>query len=155
MDEKLRSFLAEWTVNFAKNKDVISKKIESIENGKNGFDLYIKYKDRDQYFIIMPTINDLNTTIQRINNSDYFSIVTINSKENFELLLRDWSKLVHFKFLNIMFVNPFSESDKKWIIFPHTHQKICDESALESGLKSMFATVDAIDEQQFTARITG
>ena len=155
MDNKLRSFLIDWTIDFIKNKDIISKRIEKIENGKDGFDLYVKYKDREQYFIITPTINDVDLVVQKINNNSYFSIVTVNSKENFDVVLKNWNKLINFKFLNITFVNPFSGMDRKWVILPHTHHKICDESSLETGLKSMFEMVEPIEEEQLTAKITG
>lgn len=153
MESKLRSFLLDWTINYAKNKDVVSKKIESIESGKGGFDLYIKYRDREQYFIISPVIPDITPIIQKLRNDAYISIVTLNSRENFDALMKNWGNLVSFKFLNIIFVNPFSETDKKWIIFPHTHQKICDEGSLKTGLKSMFDMVEPIAEQQLIARI--
>ncbi len=155
MENKVHSFLVEWTINFIKNKDIIAKKIEHIENGKDGFDLYVKYKDREQYFLIIPNIADIDSIIQRINNNAYFSIVTLNSKENFDIIVKNWNKLVGFKFLNIIFVNPFSELDKKWIIFPYTHHKICDESSLENGLKAMFGMVEPIEEEQLIAKITG
>ena len=160
MQDKSHSFLAEWTINFVKNKDIISKKIEHIENGKGGFDLYVKYRDREQYFIITPKIIDADGIIRKINNFAqskivYFSIVTLNSKENFDVIVKNWNKLIDFKFLSIIFVNPFSELDKKWIVFPHTHHKICDEASLENGLKSMFGAVEPIEEEQLIAKITG
>ena len=154
MKNKIHSFLVDWAVNFAKNKDIVSKKIEQIENGKDGFDLYIKYKDREQFFIITPKIIDIDLIIQRLNNNSHFSIITLNSKENFEALVKNWSKLIEFKFLSIFFINPFSELEKKWIIFPYTHNKICDESSLKNGLKSMFGNVEPIEEQQLIAKIS-
>ena len=155
MKDKSHSFLLDWTINFIKNKDIISKKIEKIENGKDGFDIYVKYKDREQYFIIAPSIMDIDPIIQRLNSNSYFSIVTLNSKENFDIVIKNWSRLIGFKFLNIIFVNPFSGMDKKWIVFPHTHHKICDESSLENGLRAMFEMVELIEEQQLIAKITG
>ena len=155
MKDKSHSFLLDWTINFIKNKDIISKKIEKIENGKDGFDLYVKYKDREQYFIIAANIADIDSIIQRVNNNYYFSIVTLNSRENFDIVIKNWNKLISFKFLNIIFVNPFSDIDKKWIIFPHTHHKVCDESSLENGLRAMFEMVEPIEEQQLAAKITG
>ncbi len=155
MENKAHSFLAEWTVNFLKNKDILAKKIEKIENGKDGFDLYVKYRDREQYIIVAPRLPDFGSITKKINNNFYFSIVTLNSKENFDAVVKNWNAIIGFKFLNIIFVNPFSVSDKKWIIFPHTHHKICDEGSLESGLKSMFGMVEPIDENQLLARITG
>lgn len=154
MKDKLYSFLVEWAMQFIKNKDLISKKIEKIENGKDGFDIYVKYRDREQYFIIAPSIADIDLIIERLNNNFYFSIVTLNSRGNFEIILKNWNKLVNFKFLNIIFVNPFSELDKRWVVFPHTHHKICDESSLENGLRAMFEMVEPIEEQQLIAKIT-
>ncbi|MBI2652484.1 hypothetical protein HYX00_03370 [Candidatus Woesearchaeota archaeon] len=154
MEDKSHSFLLDWTISFIKNKDIVAKKIEKIENGKDGFDLYVKYKDRQQYFIIVPNITDIDSLIQKINNNFYFSIVTLNSKENFDIILKNWDKLINFKFLNLIFVNPFSELDKKWIVFPYTHHKICDESSLETGLKAMFDMVEPIEEGQLIAKIT-
>ena len=155
MNEKAHSFLVEWTINFVKHKDTLTKKIEKIEKNKDGFDLFVKYRDREQYFIIVPEIADIGAIVQKISNDKHFSIVTLNSKNNFEMILKNWNRLVSFKFLNIIFANPFSEIDKKWIIFPHTHHRICDESSLETGLKSMFQMVEPIEEQQLIARITG
>lgn len=153
MENKAHSFLLEWTINFVKNKDIVSKKIESIENGKNGFDMHVRYRDREQYFIIVPKIANFDSIIQKIDNEHYFSIVTLNSRENFNIILENWNRLTSFKFLNIIFVNPFSELDKKWIIFPHTHHRICDDSSLETGLKTMFNTVEPIEEEQLVAKI--
>ena len=146
-------FLVQWTISFIKHKDIISKKIEHIENGKDGFDLHVKYKDREQYFIIAPKIVDIDSIVQKISNDSYVSIVILNSKENFDAVLKNWNKLVSFRFLSIIFVNPFSEMDKKWIIFPYTHHKICDEKSLENGLKSMFSMVEPIEEEQLMAKI--
>lgn len=153
--ENSHDFLVDWTINFIKNKDIIAKKIEKIENGKDGFDLYVKYKDREQYFMIEPRIMDIDLIIQKINDNSYFSIVTLNSKENFDIIVKNWGKLISFKFLNIIFVNPFSELDKKWVIFPHTHHKVCDESSLENGLRAMFGMVEPIEEEQLIAKISG
>ena len=155
MEDKTGSFLADWTINFIKNKDIIAKKIENIENGKNGFDLHVKYRDREQYFIIAPSISNIDSIIQKIDNNAHYTIVTLNSKENFDSMLKSWHKLVGFKFLSIIFVNPFSQLDKKCIIFPYTHHRICDESSLENGLKSMFGMVEPIEEGQLAAKITG
>ena len=154
MESKSRDYLLDWTINFVKNKDAVAKKIEKIENGGDDFDLFVKYKDREQYFIIAPNIDDMNLIIQKINNDSYFSIITLNSKQNFAIILDNWNKLINFKFLNIIFVNPFSDLDKKWIIFPYTHQKICDESSLRTGLKSMFDMVEPIVEEQLLAKIS-
>jgi hypothetical protein len=155
MKNKIHSFLIEWAVNFIKNKDIVAKKIEKIENSKDGFDLYVKYKDREQYFIIAANVVDIDLIIQKIDNSHYFSIVTLNSKGNFDAMLKSWDRLINFRFLSIIFVNPFSGLDKKWTVFPYTHHKISDDSSLKNGLKAIFGMVEPIEEQQLIAKITG
>lgn len=152
--ENAHSYLVEWTENFVKNKDVIAKKIENIEKNKNGFDLHVKFKDKEQFFIITASISDLNSIVARINNDCNFCIVTLNSRENLENLLKNWRRLIELKFLSIIFVNPFSQMDKKWIIYPYTHHRICDESSLKTGLKSMFEMVEPIEEAQLAAKIS-
>ena len=151
--ENIHPYLVEWTVNFVKNKDVIAKKIDNIEKNKDGFDLYVKFKDKEQFFIVSPSLGNLDLIIQKINNNSHFCIVTLNSFENIEILIKGWKKLIDFKFLSIIFVNPFSQLDKKWTIYPHTHNKICDESSLKTGLKSMFEMVEPIEEPQLVAKI--
>lgn len=84
--ERSHTLLVKWTIDFIRNKDIIFKKIECIENGKDGFDLYVKYNDRNQYFIIMANIDNIDLIIERLNNEHYFSIVTLNSKNNFDVI---------------------------------------------------------------------
>lgn len=152
--ESAHSFLVEWTANFVKNKDVIARKIENIEKNKDGFDLYVKFKDKEQFFIISPSIDNLDLIIPKLKNDLHFCIVALNSSENLDSLIKNWRRLIEFKFLSVIFVNPFSQLDKKWMIFPYTHHKICDESSLKTGLKSMFEMVEPIEEQQLAAKIS-
>ena len=153
MENNPHDFLVDWTIDFVKNKDVITKKIENIEKNKNGFDLSIKFKDKEQFFVVAPNISDLNSIVARINSDSHFCIVTLNSSQNLESLIKNWRRLIEFKFLSIIFVNPFSQLDKKWIIHPYTHHRICDESSLKTGLKSMFEMVEPIEEPQLAAKI--
>jgi len=150
-----KPYLVDWTMNYVKNKDLVLKKLEKIEKEKDGFDLYAKYKDKENYFVVMPILNDMNSLLQRLNGTAHYTIVALNSGENFKTLIENWSKLVHFKFLNMIFVNPFSNLDKRWVIFPHTHDKICDAASLKTGLKSMFEMVEPIEESSFLSKIKG
>ncbi|MBS3098379.1 hypothetical protein J4209_06315 [Candidatus Woesearchaeota archaeon] len=83
----------------------------------------------------------------------HISLVIFNSKNNFNAVVDNWKKFINFKYFNIYFVNPFSQLDKKWIIYPHTHNRICEESSLKLGLKSMFEMVEPIGEELASARV--
>ena len=96
MDE-VSSFLIEWTVNYIKNKDILVRKIESIEMDRNGFDIIVKYKDRTNFFIIIPLIKDIEELTKRMDKEGHYSQVMLNNKENFEVIVNNWKKLVEFR----------------------------------------------------------
>ncbi|MBW2980237.1 hypothetical protein KY360_02370 [Candidatus Woesearchaeota archaeon] len=146
--DKAKEFLIDWIKGYLKNRDVMAKNIESIGKSKEGFDVYVKFKDKEQFIIALPNIENIEGILSKLENKEgYYTIVTFNSGKNFKGLISNWSKFAEFKFLNIFFVNPFSELDKRWIIYPHTHNKICDKDSLEKGLKSMFEMVEPISEE--------
>ena len=72
---------------------------------------------------------------------------------NIGFVVSNWEKLTSFKFLNIHFVNPFSNSDKVWTISPYIHEKVCDKLSLESGLKSMAEMVGTISVEELNKRL--
>lgn len=151
--DPLKEFLVKWTVDYIKNKDLIAKNVESIEKVSDGFDVHVKYKDKEQFFIVKPIISDIDEIVSMVEKDPHFSLVTFNTKENFDCIVKNWNSLVTLQYLSIYFVNPFSQLDKKWIIHPHTHHQICDKESLTRGLKSMFETVEPITKEQLKKRI--
>jgi len=144
--DKVHDFLVEWAERFVRNKDILEKRIESIEKKVSGFDFVVRYGDKEQFFIVNQKINDLSF-LDSFEKDKNMCIVTLNDKSNLDIVLRNWKKLSEYKFLSIIFVNPFSQLDKKWIIHPYTHNKICDKNSLELGLKAMFEVVEPIKEE--------
>ncbi len=146
------SFLIEWVISFLKNKDLIFKRIELIEGGKNGFDFFIKYKDKEQFFVVKPIIDDIKSLLSKFDESGHFGLVVANTKGNFDVLVKNWDVLAKYKNLGIYFVNPFSKLDKKWIVYPCTHNNICERGALEKGLNAMFEMVEPLTESSVKDR---
>lgn len=147
--EVIIKFLREWTVSYVKHRDIIAKNITNIKEEQDR--VVVKLKDKEQVFLIKPTVDD--SFIQEINKDKNIGIVMLNSKENLDFLIKNWSKLIKFEKLAIFFINPFSEPDKKWFISPYVHNKICDKDSLKLGLKTMFETVEAITEKEIMKRI--
>ena len=146
------SYLVEWTIDYLKNKDAFLKQIELIEKNKDGFDVYVKFKEKEQFFIVKPVIEDNDKLLSGFDENRNFGLVVFNTKNNFNLLIKDWGKFVKFKKLCIYFVNPFSQLDKRWVIFPYTHNNICEKGALEKGLRAMFEMVDPLTEEAIKDR---
>ena len=40
-----------------------------------------------------------------------------------------------------------------WILFPYTHNKICDKASLEQGLKSMSVMVEQINYNELEQKL--
>ena len=103
--------------------------------------------------MIIPQIGDLKEIISKMNEKEAYGLVVLNTNNNFQMLIDNWKELIRFNFLTLYFVNPFSKLDKKWVINPHVHSKICDDNSLKTGLKSMFDMVtpltDGEIEQKF------
>ncbi len=148
VDAKVISFLKEWVTRYLKNKDIITKKIQSIEDFDDGFDV-IK-KDKEQRFFVKPFLVDYEDTLQKIRNYAHSKvIICLNTKENFEEFINKWDRFVDAgRDLSVYFVNPFSKTEKVWIINPHTHALISDEQTLKQGLKTMAETVEFTTEEE-------
>ena len=154
MDE-VYSYLSDWAINLVKNRDILARQINEIEKSKGNFDFSVKYKDgKEVFFIIKALIDDINKILEKMDKNSHFCIITLNNKTNLGMVISNWKKLAEYEFLSIYFINPFSQLDKKWVICPYTHNKICDENSLEFGLKSMFEMVEQISEEQLKAKLS-
>jgi len=150
--DKLHDFLVEWAINYVKNRDLLTKNIGGIGKEKGGFDFIVNFKDKKQYFIVKPLIDNIGEIINKINKEAHFSLVVFNTKENFKAVVDNWNNLVEFKNLSIYFVNPFSELDKRWVVYPYTHHKISEKASLETGLRTMFEMVESISKEQLNKK---
>ena len=149
---KIKEYMIKWTINYVKNKDLLAKEIVSLE--KHNEELYVKFKNKEQFFLMLPTINDVDEIVHKIREKQNLTIIVLNSGENFDIIVKNWKRFIDFQKFTIIFINPFSNLDKKWILSPYIHNKICDNTSLITGLKSIFNTVDSINEDQIKALIS-
>lgn len=143
----LVKFLLEWAESYFRSRDAFHKKIISIDNKDNY--LIISFKDKKEKILAMSDISKLNV----IDVDENLSIITINNRKNVESLYYNWNKLNTFSSLKIYFINPLSTTDKKWVINPYTHSKICDIDTLRVGLMTMFESVEPLTEEILRAKL--
>jgi hypothetical protein len=138
MYDKARKFMLEWAEQYYRSRDAFSKKILSIDNldGK----LVVNFKENKETILSVPDLEQTKEVAFEQNTS----IVTLNNRKNIYCLHSNWQKLSQNNSLKIYFINPFSTTDKKWIINPFVHSRICDESTLRTGLIAMFETVEPL-----------
>jgi len=133
---KPKEMLKEWVIAYAKAEVSLRGGDIQIIQGQEGCDLITKNPEKQECYVIFPSLKDCVPILNQIGEKDFF-IITFNTKENFSTILELWANLVKFPRLCVMFVNPKAFGDKKWAVFPHTHHRITEKSALKKGLLSL------------------
>ena len=143
-------FLKDWVFTYLKNRDIMTHSIKEIKKGRKSVD--VSYKDgKKKTFKIVPVVESFS---QYTEEGTDVCVVVLNNKHNLTQLIKEWQSIKNNATLSIFFVNPFSDIDKQWILYPSTHARICDDDALELGLTSMYDTVTPIllEEYERTSR---
>jgi len=100
-------------------------------------------------YVIIPFLEDIDHALARLKDHEPCTLAVYNARQNLDLVIKNWEKLVKFKrHFSIYFINPFSKLDKRWIIFPTTHQFVTDKAGLKPGLETLFITVDPIMKEE-------
>ena len=133
--------------------DIISKKVTNIEKDVDGYNLKISYKEKEKFILVMPFLVNAEELRFRLKSGKSVTIITLNSEQNMDFLIDNWKLIIDSPELTIMFINPFSLTDHRWIIRPYVHNKITENSVLKKGIKTMFETVAPITEEEFLAKI--
>ena len=128
-----------WGASYMKHRDLVACKIRDLKVGKDRID--VMNKDGSQELVLgLPDLSKLDPASVKLPTI----FITMNKKENLKFLIDEWKKLSAVKEISIIFINPDSQLDTKWIIRPFVHARVCDDKTLKQGLKSMFDTVDEI-----------
>ena len=136
-----RETLKTWYLFYIKNRDLMLRRIENIVD-KEDF-ILIRNKDKTQETaIVADNITSYSTMLNKLSENEKITIVTLNKREHIKTLIDEWSKICSYKGLTIMFVNPDSQTEKKWIIKPHIHERITEKASLKSGINSIASSVD-------------
>ena len=144
--QKEVDYLSEWFSRYMKNRDIAFRKIKDIKSEGDKV-IITENSGLVTVYYIIPFIEDFSTIIKGLEGAS-LGIVTFNTPEAFDSLLKSWDGLVKLPSLVIYFFNPFSQQEKKWIIRPRTHHMISDEESLKEGLKSLYLTVDPVNKKE-------
>lgn len=136
-----KEHLKEWYIKYRENRDIILRKIESIIDNKTHISIKNK-NNSEEVAIIHEDISSIVELLKPFNKEKHIITVVLNKKAHIELLLKEWDKLIEYNYLTIIFVNPHSSEEKKWLIKPAVHNKITEKSALRSGIQSIAESVE-------------
>lgn len=146
-EEKIIKYLLEWAEHYFKSRDAFEKNIISIEHVNHK--LIITFEGKKETIIAVPDLQYL----RNMEFNENTSLITINNRKNVDCLYDNWNKLINIPSFKIYFINPFSTTEKKWIIIPYVHAKICDKGSLKLGFTAMFETVEQLTEGILKARL--
>jgi len=121
--------LKEWAINYVKNRDLLDKKIVSINDEESGF--LVEYKDKTHRYIVEPELNDLSKL-----SDEHQTYVIVSGMKNIDFVVKHWKELIKYEKLSIIFVD--LGLNKRWILNPYTHNKVCDDKSLKNGLVSLY-----------------
>jgi hypothetical protein len=130
--------LADWTINYVKNKDLTFRKLVSYKEHAKDEYIGFEFKDKTVAHFIIDKLSE--KVFDMIKAHEHKVIVCLNTDENFKFLIKYWKKLSDIKNLSFLFVN--LKLNDKWVINPHTHSMIADPDSVESGLRTMFDTAN-------------
>ncbi len=148
---EVTSFLTDYAITFLENMDAILKKIKSINRNCQGFNFCVEYKENKKCFLIKPLLDE--SIFEKTKTDQFLGIIALSNPENMKFLLKQWKNISRHKGMVFYFINPFSNLDKIWIICPYVHNRICDNSSLELGLKSMMDLVESITIEELQNKI--
>ncbi len=144
--------MIEWVVQYIRNKDILAKQIVSVDLDKEGVDVYVELKSGLHVVVVEPFVSDMDSVLARLEpfkGKGKLTIVVFNNKENLDKIVGVWNGLVEFDpKLMLIFANPFSRTDKRWIVFPRVHHKVSEQGSLERGLMTLAENVELIDEAE-------
>lgn len=135
---------------FVRNKDLIVRKIAELSKTEEM--LIAKLRDGNEHaYLIEPFLDGIaiKDILAKLKGHEYCSLVVYNTRENFDVVVKEWDALSDVKrHFSIHFVNPFSKTEKKWAVYPATHNIITEKSHLKNSLQALFANVDATTKEE-------
>ncbi|MBW2970745.1 hypothetical protein KY320_01140 [Candidatus Woesearchaeota archaeon] len=131
--------ILDWAYEYLKNRDLVFRRIEDIKLEPHR--LLVKYKDEHiEVVVAMTDLSELK--LEKLDTE--MSVFVPNKRQNLDFLIKRWSEFAALPNLKFVFFNPGSLLEKRWIIKPYVHNKICDSQSLKQGLVAMFEGVDAL-----------
>jgi hypothetical protein len=135
--------LTDWAKEYVKNKDLILRSIVNITDAEAGWAFSVIRKDSSQHFLVEPHLKP-QEMLAKLKPEINAALVVLNTRENLDHLVNHWGDFAKLPKLCIIFANPDSSTDKRWVIFPHTHDKITERKTLRRGLDALFMTVEEV-----------
>ena len=143
--------LKQWALRYVRHRDLPLKKIAEIKDADFGFVL-ANNDGTSTSCIIQVSLKDVNRDFISATAAATL-VVTLSNGENIKAVYSMWDAVAACQSLLVIFVNPFSALEDKWLLRPYLHNKVCDRSSLLQGLKAMAELVEPIDTETLAVKM--
>ncbi len=127
--------LFDWTEHYFKHRDIFEKKLKKLTREKDL--IIIDYKDRkDIVFISAVFENEIFEKLKDIKEYKKRFIICSYSQTNIDFLVKNWKKFL-VESLILIFIDV--RTNRRVLINPYIHNKICDSENLENAIRAVFS----------------
>lgn len=145
-DSAVIEYILVWLERYFENRKIMDSSIKKVDRGKDSLVILKKDGGKKSYSVI-PDLSKKASVDPFISPES--CIVTLNTKENFAFVVSEWKRFHDVRHFSIMFINPFSRLDKKWVVFPSTHHLISEGKGIKKGLQALYENVEPITLSEF------
>ena len=147
-------YLVDWLVRYLKNRDLSFRRIKELKIEDGVVSVLNKDGSCIQYVIIL-VFESPKAIFEKFGSADYcdFCIITLHSKENVSFLIQHWDLVSSKPRLLILFVNPFSQPEEKWVIRPSIHAKVCEKKNLARSFASISENVSVTSVSEYKKQL--
>jgi len=124
----------EWATHYFNHKDIIEKKLKSIEQTEEA--LILTYSDKINICFITEIIDE-SLFLKLDNLEKYAQIYVLCSKlnKNVDFLIKNWK---NFLIKNLIFIFVDLNLNTKVLLKPYVHNMICDANNISNGVRTLF-----------------
>ncbi|MBU0535346.1 MAG: hypothetical protein KKE20_00105 [Nanoarchaeota archaeon] len=137
-------------IRFLKNKDLILRRIIDIAHKKDDNLIIVNMNGGiTQALVVEPFLEKsrIDSILKKLSGYEVCSIVCYNTQDNFNAVVESWPVLAKFKRnFSINFINPFSRTEKRWVVYPQTHDLISEK--MKQSLKILASNVETTTKKE-------
>ncbi|MBI2581393.1 hypothetical protein HYV85_06365 [Candidatus Woesearchaeota archaeon] len=154
-------FMKEWALRYVRHRDIAARKISGLKDTGYGF-VIVNNDGSSTGCFVQPSLQGVKPALfataavadkESKESMRNILIVTLSNSENIQAVYRMWDVLAANSGMLVVFANPFSALEDKWVLKPHLHNRVCDRGSLLQGLRAMSGLVEPIDEETLALKL--
>ena len=136
----IKEDLVAWLHHHLAARNQILDEVIEMQDDSGGWDVYLKTKSKEQFYLVLPALV-VSSVVAKAKPDAHVCVVVPNNHRAVQETINHWDELARLPKLCIIYANPHAPYDKKWSIYPATHEKLIGKKNLKTALMTLFAGV--------------